>query len=84
MDTEPVRLQVLSEPYVVYTKRGYQPALDVFVRKQKRTYTLFIAAKSLTESLEHLRSGNGGRLSGLEFWIRKIGFERTSQYELSE
>jgi len=83
IDTEPRYLQVISEPYVVYTKHGYQPVIDVFEKKQKRPYSLYISAKSLSNDLELLRNENNGRLNGCEFWIRKTGFAKTSSYELT-
>lgn len=84
IDAEPRCLQVISEPYVIYTRRGYQPALDVYERKTRKQYVLYIAARSLTEKLEILRRENAGRFNGLEFWIRKESYEKTSPYIVEE
>jgi len=84
IDVEPRRVQIISEPYVIYTKRGYQPVVDVIDTKNKREYNLFISAKSLSERLEMLKSENNGRFRGLEFWIRKQSYERTAPYILEE
>lgn len=84
IDVEPKRLLVTSEPYVIFTHRGYQPVIDVVERRSRREYYIFISAISLAASLEKLRLENGERMVGIEFWIRKQGPERTSKYIVEE
>ncbi len=84
VDVEPLRLLVTSEPYVVYTVRGYQPVVNVIERKSRREYFLYISAQSISRSLEQLKVENGDRMLGLEFWLRKEGPEKTSKYVLEE
>jgi hypothetical protein len=84
LDVEPKRLLILSEPYVRYTSFGYQPAVDVRERKSRRQYFLFVSASTLARPLELLRIENGGRLTGIEVWVRKEGPERTSKYVVEE
>lgn len=81
---EPRRVLVASEPYVVYTSRGYAAALDVVDLRKKREYRLFIGAASLSKPLHEMAEANSGRHSGLEFWLRKEGDERTSRYVVEE
>lgn len=84
IDVEPRRLLVTSEPYVIYTARGYQPVVNVLERRTKREFYLFIAAKSLSNPLESLRKQNDGKTTGLEFWLHKEGAEKRSSYILEE
>ena len=80
IDLEPRRLVVTSEPYIIYTRRGYQPVMDVIERKSKREYFLYISAISIASSLEQLRKENAGKFIGIEFWIRKQGTEKYAKY----
>ena len=84
IDIEPKLLVVISEAYVIYTVRGYQPVVDVMDRKTKREYFLFISAVSITKPLEQLRNENGGKHKGLEFWIYKEGPDRSAKYILED
>jgi len=84
IDMEPKKLLIVSEPYVRYTVRGYQAAVDVLEKKSKREYYIFISAKSLSLPLEQLRIENNESTIGLEFWINKKSDEKTSPYILAE
>lgn len=79
--TEPLRLNIISEPYVIYSKFGYQPAVNVWSGKRKREYRLLISAKSLSDGLEAIRKSTElGLFTGLEFWLHKSSEERNSLY----
>ena len=82
VDAEPKLLQITSEPYVIFTKRGYQPVVNVLEKKRKMNLILFISPVTLTRQLEPLREENNGQFIGLEFWIRKESYEKTSSYIL--
>ena len=82
VDTEPKKLLVLCEPYVVYAYRGYQAVIDVIESRTKREYRLFIGAKTLSRQLNKLVSENNSRFTGLEFWIRKADGSPRSVYIL--
>ena len=75
-------LEVLSEPYVVYSARGYAPVIDVRVEAKKITQILYISARSLATALEDMRLDNNGLCTGLRFEIRKSSDTRTATYEL--
>lgn len=81
---EPKRLLVTSNPYVMYSARGYVPILDVLELKTKKEYSIYVSAKSIASNLEQLRSENGGSLVGCEIWVRKAGPEKTAQYIVEE
>ena len=80
VDTEPRKLLVLCEPYVVYAFRGYQAVIDVLEARTGREYQLFIGAKTLSNQLQRLVEENNDHFTGLEFWLRKADPSRTSAY----
>lgn len=80
IDVEPKRLMASSEPYVIFSTRGYQPVLDVVERKTRRSHFIYISAKSLGVGLQRLAEENDGALLGCEFWIYKTGDEKTALY----
>jgi len=84
VDTEPRRLLVTTEPYVVFTALGYQAAMDVYERKTKRHWSIYIGAVSISKSLCTLVNANAGSAIGLEFWINKESDNQKSKYILSE
>lgn len=64
-----VPVEVVSEPYVVMTMRGYAPVLDV--KAPSGDVALFIGSKSISEGLEPLRQANGGKFAGLKVRLKK-------------
>lgn len=84
IDTEPRRLLVTSEPYVIYTRWGYQAVVDVFERRTKREYYIYLSPRSLALALETLRQENDGKTAGLEFWLRKRSEDKKSDYLLED
>jgi hypothetical protein len=84
IDTEPKRLLVTSEPYVIMTALGYQAVVNVIERKSRREHFIYIGPKSLAKPLDQLRQENGGKTLGLEFWLRKKDGEKYSEYILEE
>jgi hypothetical protein len=73
-------LEIISEPYVVVTFKGYVAALEVLDVGNNDRYELLIAAKSLSDAMEPIRQDNGGRFTGMKIRIKKDGEERTSRY----
>jgi hypothetical protein len=84
IDIEPIRLLFTSEPYVVFTKRGYQAAANVFDQKRRTEHFIYLGAQSLAEQLEVLRAHNEGRLRGIEVWIRKKDPTKFAKYYVEE
>ena len=59
-------LEVVSEPYIVMTFRGYTAALETLDVETNESYELLIGGiKSLAEGVEAIREANGGLFSGL-------------------
>ena len=75
-------IEILSEPDVILTFRGYAPILKVKVLKSGITKILYISAKSLSSKLEDFRKSNKGKFSGLRIKICKASTEKTSKYLL--
>ena len=77
-----IELEIISEPEVVLTFRGYAPILRVRKFKTRVEYLLYISAKSIAEPLEELRKNNAGIFKGIRLRIRKESMEQISKYEL--
>ncbi len=78
---EPRRLLLfLSEPYVIYTRMGYQPAIDVQDVQSGESGYLVISAVSLGEPLHEISIGNQGILLGKTVSLRKESADRMSKY----
>ena len=73
-------LDMLSEPYVVITFKGYVAALEVLDIASNDHYEFLIAAKSLSDGMEPIRQENGGKFTGMQINIKKDSEERTSRY----
>ena len=85
VDTEPVRIQIISEPYIVHGRFGYQAAFDVWLVKRKRECLLLVAARSLSAGIEKIVHENEcTSYVGLEFWIQKENETRMAKYIVSE
>lgn len=79
-DQEPKKVLFLSEPYVIYTKFGYQAVADVVVIKGKKELILHLGAKSLSERLNEISKDNNDKLTGIEVWIYKADDSKYAQY----
>jgi hypothetical protein len=77
-------LHFLSEPYVMYTRLGFQPVIDAEdVHSGEQGY-LIISAVSLGEPLHKVLTGNGGLLSGKTVSVRKESADRMARYVVVE
>lgn len=77
---EPIKLLATSEPYVLFSKMGYSPIINVMSVKDKREYFIYISAKSIAIPLEQKRTENNNIFTGLEFWIYRDGDKKISPY----
>ena len=73
-------LEIRSEPYVLYARMGYQPAINVFDVHSGAEGYLIISAVSLSEALYAIGACNGGALKGLSISIQKENSSRMSKY----
>ena len=77
-----IELEIISEPDVVLTFKGYAPILRVRKISNDLEYMLYISAKSLGEPLEMLRKNNVGIFKGIQFRIRKEGMDQIAKFEI--
>ncbi len=77
-----VSVEVLSEPYVVMSIRGYAPVVDV--QGPDGRQILFISSKSISLGLDPLVQANGGKFQGLRLRLRKEGSDRMSPYVVEQ
>lgn len=85
IDTNAVKLKIISDVYLVYTKRRtYAPAIDVEDVKNKLTSSIWVSAGSIATALETHREQNHGEIIGLELWFEKESQDRFAKYKVSE
>ena len=58
-------MEIQSEPYVIFGRMGYQPAIDVMDVHSGSLGYLIISATSLGEPLHELEIINSGKLKGI-------------------
>jgi len=73
-----INVEVVSEPYVVMSFRGYAPVVDVTGPEGKQM--LYISSKSISEGLDPLVKANGGKFLGLKLRLRKESEDRMAPY----
>jgi hypothetical protein len=73
-------LRLSSEPYVIYTKHGFVPVIDVLDVESGKSGYLIISAMSLGAALEEIRCGNEMCLAGVTISICKESSARLSPY----
>jgi hypothetical protein len=73
-------LIINSEPYVIFTRRGYTPVIDVEEIHKGATGYLVITAASLGEPLHRIQSENSGKLKGVSITIQKEDSSKFSSY----
>lgn len=77
-----IELEIISEPDVLLTFKGYAPILRVRQLNNKLEYILYISAKSLGDPLERLREDNAGIFKGIQFRVRKKDSTPMAPYEI--
>ncbi|MBI2933037.1 MAG: hypothetical protein HYY16_15440 [Planctomycetes bacterium] len=75
--TDWMEVEIMSEPYVVMTFRGYEPVVDVQTGGAKKR--LFIGPKSLGQALEP-SVRKSGKFAGLRFRVKKESGDRMAPY----
>ena len=73
-----VPLEVVSEPYVVMTVRGYAPVVDV--KGPQGDFILYISSKSISDGFEPLVEAGGGKFSGLKLRVKKESEDKMARY----
>ncbi len=73
-----IDIEVVSEPFVIMTMRGYAPVVEVQAGGARRR--LFIGAKTLGEELEPAVQKQGGKFTGLKFRVKKENADKMAPY----
>lgn len=81
---EEVAVEIVSEPFVVNTFRGFAPVVDVKVEGEEGAKSMYISAKSLADSLTPLVEENGGKFTGLKLKIKKESADNRAPYVVEE
>ena len=81
--TASTEVEVISEPFIRLSVRGYLPCLKVKVLKSQLEYALSLGSKSITEGLEKLREENDGYFTKLRFNLSKKDDTQMAPYVLS-
>lgn len=74
-----ISVEIVSEPYVVMTIRGYAPVVDVTGGPDGKQI-LYISSKSMSTGLEPLVQANAGKFTGLKVRLRKETDDRMAPY----
>ena len=77
-----IELEIVSEPDVVLTFKGYAPILRVRKSRTGVEYILYISAKSLAEPLEELRKIMVASLRGSSYEFVKRAWKRCRNMKL--
>ena len=77
-----VEIEIISEPDIYITARGYVPVVRVKADGHKIPRLLIISAKSIALPMEEMRQDNSGQFLGLRFSLRKAGPLPKDKYEL--
>lgn len=75
-----VLIKIISEPYVIYTKRGYQPAVDVTDLHSGAEGFLIISAMSLADGIQPMVLANKNHFSGIVAVVSRASKEKTAPY----
>ena len=79
-----ISLEIISEPYLVNSIRGYAPIIDVRHINEGVKYSLYISAKSISDYLEPLREKNNNMFTDIKFKIKKEDNKKISKYIIEE
>jgi len=76
--TEFIPVEIVSEPYVVMTIRGFAPVVDV--KCPQGDFMLYISSKSMSDGLVPLLETTEGKFNGLKFKVKKESEDKMARY----
>ena len=77
---EPLKFEIISEVYLVFSFKKYVPVLDLVEVKTKRKCSFVVGASSVAIALEKIRSLNDGTLASTVVWIHRESDEKMAKY----
>jgi hypothetical protein len=81
--TDWVEVEILTDPFVILTRRGYAAAVEVEHLSKGGLYTVFVGAVSLAEKLEPIRVARGS-LEGTQIRLKKESTDKFAQFVVEE
>jgi hypothetical protein len=81
--TEWMEIEIRSDPFVVPTRFGYAPVVEVELLREGKVYTWFIKAASIAEKLEPVRMAHGS-LEGVQVRVCRETAEQTAKYLIED
>ena len=78
--TEWINVEVLTEPYVVMTIRGFAPVIDV--NTPGGEFILYISSKSMSDGLVPFLEQTDMKFKGLKFRVKKESEDKMARYIL--
>lgn len=76
--TEWIPVDIVSEPYVVMTIRGFAPVVDV--KTPGGEFILYISSKSMSDGLVPLLEVSDGKFQGLKIKVKKESEDKMARY----
>ena len=73
-----IPVEVLSEPFVVMTIRGFAPVVDV--KTPQGDFILYISSKSMSDGLEPMLQATNGAFKGLKIKVKKESEDKMARY----
>lgn len=73
-----IPVDIVSEPYVVMTVRGFAPVVDV--KCPQGEFILYISSKSMSDGLEPLLQASDGKFNGLKLRVKKESEDKMARY----
>lgn len=77
-----VTLEIISEPTVLLTSRGYAPVVKARDTSTGLEYMVYISSRSFAERLEELRVPNQNKFAGLRIRVCKESSDPMSRYKV--
>ena len=81
--TDWVEVEIRTDPFVVATRFGYAPVVEVEALREGKVYVWFVKAGSIAEKLEPIRIAHGS-LEGVQVRIRRETAEQTARYLIED
>jgi hypothetical protein len=78
VSVEWIPVEVLSEPYVVMTIRGFAPVVDV--KTPQGEFILYISSKSMSDGLVPMLEASSNVFKGLKFRVKKESEDKMARY----
>ena len=76
--TEWIPVEIVSEPYVVMTIRGFAPVVDV--KTPGGEFILYVSSKSMSDGLVPLLEAQDGKFMGLKLRVKKESEDKMARY----